>query len=419
MDREQIKRRLLEQEEYVIKFFDKQLVIREKFKLYSKYLDTKLIKAIIGPRRAGKTTLGLLLLQNQDFYYVNFDDEVLTRVKQEELGYLLELLNELFGKRKYIFFDEIQNIASWELFVSRLQRMEYNIFISGSNSKLLSKELSSHLGGRTFTLEILPFSFSEFLAIKSFKLQKTDAGIGAVKNKLHEYISLGGYPEILLNINPELRKNYFDELYNTIIFRDITQRFNIRHPSELVSLANVILNQFSSRLSLTKISKDLGLSVHTISKYISYFDEAYLFLTSKKFSHKPREMETSFKKYYCVDTGLYNFRKTTVTVDFGRLLENVVAIELKRRGNDLYYYVVDKYEVDFVIRKGNKVTEVIQVVNDEKDIPDRELKTGKLACEKLKCNNLTIITWNREKKSRVDGIYVKMTPLWKFLIYNN
>jgi predicted AAA+ superfamily ATPase len=362
--------------------------------------------------------LGLLLLKKTNFYYVNFDDEVLSTVKRDDLGTLLELLNELFGKRSYLFLDEIQNIDSWELFVNRLQRLEYNILLSGSNSKLLSKELSSHLGGRTLTLEILPFSFKEFLSTKHITAMKeTDEEIGRIKNQLQEYLQWGGYPEIIMEIfDPDLRKKYLNELFDTIIFRDITQRFNIKYTAELVTLATIIMNQFSTRTSLTKVSRDLEISTHTIKKYISYLEEAYLIISSKKFSYKPREMESSYRKYYCVDIGLLNAKKTTLTKDFGKNLENIVAIELKRRNIDLYYYMVDnKFEVDFVIGDSTAITEVIQVVDDEQEIPRREIKTGILACKKLHCHTLTIITWNTEEKRYEGDITIHYIPLWKWL----
>ncbi|MEM0467426.1 MAG: ATP-binding protein [Candidatus Thermoplasmatota archaeon] len=419
MNRDTIKRRLIEQDAYTKKLLDKPLIPREHFSTYKKQLTTPLIKTILGPRRAGKTTLGLLLLKKENFYYINFDDEILSTIKRDDLGKVLELLNELFGKRPYLFLDEIQNIDSWELFVNRLQRLGYNIILSGSNSKLLSKELSSHLGGRTLTLEILPFSFNEFLAAKHLTvLQETDEEVGRIKNQLREYLRRGGYPEIITEISDSiLRKKYLNELFDTIIFRDIMQRFNIKYTSELVALAMVIMNHFSTRTSLTKIAHDLEISSHTIKKYISYFEEAYLIFSSKKFSYKPREMESSFRKYYSVDTGLLHAKKTTITPDFGKLMENIVAIELKRRGIDLYYYIVDnKYEVDFVIGDVTAIKEVIQVVNDEQEMPLREIRTGMLACKKLHCHRLTIITWNAEEKKLEDGITIRSIPLWKWLM---
>ncbi len=418
MNRDTIKRRLTEQETYTKTFLDKPLIQREHFTNYQKQLTTTLIKTILGPRRAGKTTLGLLLLKKTDFYYINFDDEILSTLKKEDLGGLLELLNELFGKRPYLFLDEIQNIDSWELFVNRLQRLGYNILLSGSNSKLLSKELSSHLGGRTLSLEILPFSFKEFLTAKHITaIKETDEEIGRIKNQLQEYLQWGGYPEIIMDLpDPNLRKKYLNELFDTIIFRDITQRFNIKFTAELVALATVIINQFSTRTSLTKVSRDLEISSHTIKKYLSYLEEAYLIVSSKKFSYKPREIESSFRKYYCIDTGLLHAKKSTLTKDFGKTLENIVAIELRRRNIDLYYYMVDnKYEVDFVIGDSTAITEVIQVVDDEKEIPRREIKTGILACKKLRCHTLTIITWNTENKKLEGDITIQTLPLWKWL----
>jgi predicted AAA+ superfamily ATPase len=160
----------------------------------------------------------------------------------------------------------------------------------------------------------------------------------------------------------------------------------------------------------------MEISSHTIKKYISYLEEAYLIISSKKFSYKPREIESSFRKYYCIDTGLLNTKKTTLTKDFGKILENIVAIELRRRNIDLYYYMVDnKYEVDFVIGDSTAIKEVIQVVDDEKEIPRREIKIGILACKKLHCHTLTIITWNTETKKRDGSITIQYIPLWKWL----
>jgi len=419
MKRDTIKRRLTEQETYTKKYLNKPLIPREHFPDYQKQLTTHFIKTILGPRRAGKTTLGLLLLKKENFYYVNFDDEILSTLKHEDLGELLELLNEIFGKRPYLFLDEIQNIDSWELFVNRLQRLGYNVIISGSNSKLLSKELSSHLGGRTLTLEILPFSFKEFLKAKDItSIKETDEEIGRIKNQLREYIKWGGYPEIVTEVtDSDLRKKYLNELLDTIIFRDITQRFNIKYTAELVALATIIINQFSTRTSLSKVSRDLGISTHTIKKYISYLEEAYMIISSKKFSYKPREMESSFRKYYCIDTGLLNAKKTTLTKDFGKKLENIVAVELKRRNIDLYYYIVDnKYEVDFVIGDSTSITEVIQVVNDGQEMPKREMRTGVSACKKLHCKILTLITWNTEEKKVEEDIKIQIIPIWKWLL---
>ncbi len=417
MNLELIKRRLIEQEEVRKEITEKNLVHREKQEEVTKLMKTNLIKSIIGPRRAGKTTLGLISLK-KDFYYINFDDEVLSTLRPTQLGYLLEYCNELFGKRKKIMLDEIQNIKRWELFVNRLQRLGYNVLITGSNSKLLSKELSTHLGGRSLPIELLPFSFREFLRARKIGVKQGDAGIGVLKRALEKYMLMGGFPEVIINdFKKELRNSYYREIFRTIVERDITQRHNLRYPNEIKTLALLLMNYFSSRISFRKLSKDLGISVHTIKNYLYYLEEAYLFITSKKYSTKPKESELSLRKIYCIDTGIINSFKASSSRDFGRLMENTVAIELKRRAFPLYYYLSDdNKEVDFVIKRNNRIKWVVQVVYDNNGIPERELKNGLKACKELKCKNLIIITWNKESSARKSGIKVVYKPLWKFLL---
>jgi predicted AAA+ superfamily ATPase len=418
MDTAMIKRHLLEQEEIVIKAVMQELVPREKQGIGETALKTSLVKAIIGPRRSGKTTFGLQLLQHKDHYYVNFDDEALSMVKKEELGMLLESLHELFGKRKYIFLDEIQNIMGWELFVNRLQRMGFNVVISGSNSHLLSSELSSHLGGRTFTIEILPFSFQEYIhTAKQGEVSPTDEGIGLIKNRLRTYMRTGGFPEIVLRLPKDLHQGYFEELFNTVILRDIARRYNVRHVSEIISIANIVINSFSARQSVSNISRSVGCSSHTVKKYLTYLEEAYLVFSCRKFSFKPKEVESSFRKYYLIDPGILTSKKVTRSPDFGRMMENIVALELRARGKDLYYYMADdKYESDFVLFEKNKTVAVLQVSNDETALPAREQESGLLACRRLSCKRLIIITWNAKGKEIREGVTVQKIPLWEWLL---
>ncbi len=409
-----LRRRLIEQDEYKKKILTKPLIERELSINLKHILETPLIKAIIGPRRAGKTTLGLMILQNHDFYYLNFDDDLLSMIKQNDLNQILEVLIETFGKKHYILLDEIQNIKGWEFFVNRLQRLEYNVIITGSNSKLLSKELSSHLGGRVITIEILPFSFKEFLEVKNFdlNLKETEENVGLIKNLLLDYLKIGGFPEILINqFSDELIKSYHEEIFRTIIERDLVTRFRIRFPTELKALGNVLMNYFSSRISLRKLSKEFGISVHTIKKYINYFEEAYLFLLSKKFSYKPKISELSIRKIFSIDNGLVNSLGLNFSENLGRLMENLVAIELKRRNYELFYYLTrSNKEVDFVV-KDNGI-QIMQVVNDMDGIPEREIKSGVEACKELGCKKLLIVTWDYEANE--DGI--KFIPLWKWLL---
>ena len=417
MNPEFVKRRLTEQEELREKTLSKNFIKREVQNEASKLLLAPLIKAIIGPRRAGKTTLGMLLLKDKEFYYANFDDEILSSMKASELGFLLEYWKELLGNRKIIFLDEIQNIKSWELFVNRIHRLDYNVIITGSNSKLLSRELSTHLGGRVLSIELLPFSFREFLKLKNISVNETDEGIGLLKRKVKEYITSGSFPEVLIDkFKGELRTKYYSEIFRTVVERDITQRHKLKYPSEINALALLLMDYFSARVSFTKLSHELDIGVHTVKKYIQYLEEAYLFLTSKKFSFKPKESELSIRKIYCIDTGLIGSFRENTTKDFGRLMENIVAIELKRKGFNLYYYLAQRIrEVDFVVKSKNKIKYVIQVVYDNEFIPEREVKNGLLACKELNCRRLLIITWNKESEEKKGKVKISYVPLWKFL----
>lgn len=413
-----IKRRLAEQELQVKKILQNDFVPRDVYPKWLEMISTGMIKAIIGPRRAGKTVLALMLLRDKNFYYTNFDDELLSRIKAEDMGSVLELLHELFGKRNHIILDEIQNIEGWELFVNRLHRLEYNVIVTGSNAKLLSRELSTHLGGRALPLELLPFSFKEFARAKDISIGfETDESIGLIKNALHEYVRIGSYPEIVLRLPDGIRDAYYTEIFNTIILRDIAQRFMIRNSAGLAALAAIILNQYSARTSLSKISRSLGLSVPTIQRYLAYMEEAYLIISAKKFSYKPKEQESSYRKYYSIDSGLINAKKTTPTVDLGRIVENLTALELRRRGKQLYYYMTrNNQEVDFLDVEGQNVNKVIQVVYDAGMIPDREIKSGLAACQELQCSELNIITWNRSGKETKQGVGITYIPLWNWLM---
>ncbi|HLP47633.1 MAG TPA: ATP-binding protein [Candidatus Kapabacteria bacterium] len=317
--------------------------------------------------------------------------------------------------------DEIQNIDKWELFVNRLHRANYNITLTGSNSKLLSKELSSTLTGRSLTLELLPFSFREYLGSKKLPLQaETTSQIGQMRNYLNEYIEIGGFPEVLLRLkDPELQKRYLKELFEATINRDVVHRHRIRYSQELVECANVVLSNFARRTSFRKLSKEIGINEHTLKKYTAYLEDAYLILSVKKFSAKPLEIEKSIRKYYAIDTGYIRVKGLSSSRDTGLLMENLAAVELKRRGCEFYYYLLkERNEIDFVIRENRQITEVIQVTYDKDGIRDREETMGFETARELGAEKLTVITWYHEDEETKSGIRVHYIPLWKWLLKN-
>ena len=269
---------LLKQKKEKTETLLRQYIPREKIPWAKKLLDNKLIKVISGPRRAGKSVFSFLLLKDKNFAYVNFDDEDLLNIKNTDE--ILKGIFEIYKNPEFILFDEIQNLNNWELFVNKLQRRNYRIIVTGSNAKLLSKELATHLTGRHVAIEIFPFSFKEFLQAKNFSFTKQEINLPEVKgqmlNLLKDYLQKGGFPEIISeNMNADI---YLKTLYDSLLLKDIIKRYNIRFSQKLYDLARYIINNFASEVSFNKLKNILSFnSVHTIQNYIQYLEETFLF----------------------------------------------------------------------------------------------------------------------------------------------
>lgn len=376
-------------------------------------LDKPLIKVIAGPRRAGKSFFAIHELVEAG--YVNFDDERIINLKNYDET--IEAVKNIYKNPRTIFLDEIQNLSGWELFVNRLQRQNYNLVISGSNANLLSRELSTHLTGRHINILILPFSFKEYLDF--FDKQYTEPEI---KTKFETYVENGGYPEPL--VYGLDYKDYLKTLFDSILFKDIVKRYSIRYPKELENLAKQLVSNFCGQFSYGKLRKttDIG-SVHTVKKYVGCLEETFLIFALKRFSFKVKEQEKANRKIYVLDNGFINAVSFSFSENSGRLYENLVAIELKKRelkGElELFYYMND-YEVDFVIKKGKKVTQLIQVcfALDNEDTKQREIRGLLYGSRDLKCDKLIVITRSREGTETVSWFGMKKEisyiPLWKW-----
>nr|MCK4930146.1 ATP-binding protein [Nanoarchaeota archaeon] len=314
----------------------RDILIRQKRELENKYnekyierdVDTKkfdndLIKVIIGPRRAGKSFLATHILQKaKKFAYVNFDDEKLVEIKNYDD--IINELNSLYNKPEYLFFDEIQNLQKWELFVNRLQRQGYNLVITGSNSKLLSHELATHLTGRHLVINIFPFSFKEYLRTETKELTKAE-----IKNKLSSYLTYGGYPEPLIKSLDY--KDYLSTLFDSIIYKDVVKRFKIRFVSAIEELAQQLITNTAKEFSYNQLVKTTKCkSVYTAQKYLDYLEEAFMFFKISRFSYKVKEQIASNKKVYCIDNGFIHAKAFKLSPDLGKLYENAVAIKLKK-----------------------------------------------------------------------------------------
>jgi len=402
---------------------------REIEAVFKKAINSRLIKVISGIRRSGKSVLIYLLLKDKNFAYMNFDDDRISNVNTDDV---LSSFYDIYGKDlKYIFLDEVQNLDNWELFVNRLHRAGFNIFITGSNSKLLSKELATHLTGRHLTIELFPFSFREYLKASQFNEDiKTTKGISLLKRELKNYLDLGGFPEIVAD--SEDPKLYIRNLYSKLIDRDIINRHDISYKRTFKEISIAVLSNPSKPISYNKLKNQFNLgSEHTVKNYLSYLEEAYLIFLIDRFSFKPQEIEKSEKKVYAIDTGIIHSIGLRFSDDIGRIYENVVAIELMRikardSDIDIYYWKNTGHEeVDFAVKKGIKVVQLIQVCFniDNPKTKDREIRALLKAKDETKCDNLLILTEDYEAQEEMEWFgfkgKIKFMPLWKWLIQKN
>ena len=412
---------LIEQREILEEKIKNTRVIERERK--NGFLKSALIKVTTGVRRCGKSFFTYLILKEKPFGYVNFDDE---RILTDKPQKILSALLEIYGKStKILFFDEIQNLEKWELFVNRLHREGYNLFLTGSNAKLLSRELATHLTGRHYSIELFPFSFREYLKATDFRENlKIERGKALVKHELGNYMKTGGFPEIV--VEKENPKIYLRELFRDISEKDIILRYNVRYRRTFKEIASAVVSNTSSLISFNKIKNNFGLrSEHTAKNYIEYLREAYIVILLDKFSTKPKEIERSQKKIYAIDMGFANFAGFKLSENKGKLMENLVAVELLRRKSywhnewELYYWRdYQQREVDFLIKEGPRIKQLIQATyaSSLDEIEKRELRSLIKASKLLKCNNLLCITWDYESEEFFKGKKIKFLPLWKWLL---
>ncbi|RLD60713.1 MAG: hypothetical protein DRJ05_04135 [Bacteroidetes bacterium] len=392
-----------------------------KRKVPDDFMNSGLVKIISGVRRSGKSTLVHLSLRGKAYAYVNFDDERLFNLNSSDLTDVEENLYMVYGDFDFLFLDEIQNIDGWGLFVNRLARKNIDLFLSGSNSKLLSTEISSHLTGRFVDFELFPFSFKEFLDYRGFdfhaKFLPTEK-IGQLKKYFDDYLIMGGFPEISKGENP---KRYAASLFHSIINRDILLRYNIKHQSTFKDISLFLVNNYSREISFNRLKNIFGLgSEHTAKNYVHYLEEAYVIFTLSKFSFKKQE-SLRYKKSYVIDVSFINALSEDFSQNIGFVYENIVALELLRRKNfenfELFYYKKN-IEVDFVIRKNLKIKELIQVsyyIDDPKTYR-REVNALLTASNDLNTDKLTVVTKDKESEEIIKGKNISFIPLIKWLI---
>lgn len=415
---EEIKSVIVEREEQMMqKIAEERMIERENASKIKAYLSKDVALIITGVRRCGKSTLAFML-GHKNFGYVNFEDERLI-IEAKELNKILEALYSLKKNVEVIILDEIQNIHGWERFVARLIGSK-KIIITGSNARLLSRELATSLTGRHIDFVLFPFSFREFLQYNNFKpnIYKTE-NIAKTKNLLVEYINKGGFP-----LAYKLGKIFLIENYKDIIERDVVQRYKIKYVKVLKELAKYLISNIGNEISYNKIKTYFSVnSVHTIKNYVNYLQNSYLIFLIERFSYKLKEQALAPKKVYCIDTGLVNAIGFKFSENKGHLMENVVAIELMRKaafGTFEIYYWKDwqQREVDFVIKDKNKIVQLIQVTaaSSKLEIQEREVISLIEASKELRCNNLLFITDDYYNEERIKNKKITFMPLWRWLI---
>ncbi len=376
--------------------------VRQPLEKVEPYLESNVIKLITGPRRAGKSVFALQILKEKKFAYLNFDDSALLDYFEESA--VMQALSEVYPGYTHLLLDEVQNLDGWDVWVSKLKRNGVNIVITGSNARMLSSEMATVLTGRYIELEMLPFSMSECLKFREVNLcpvlpeEKATLMIEA-----DSYMRTGGFPEI--SRNREIAKSYIGSLFDSIILKDVAKRHKIRKTQELYTLADYLVSNYCNQLSYNEMAENLGMnSVTTVKKFCDYLAEPYLFFYLPRFNSKLRLMKKAPRKIYIVDNGFVLARSFELSSNRGRQLENMVFIELNRRGykseKSLFYYrTKNDREIDFVTKDGNSISSLIQVSYeiDNSKTRERELKSLYEASYELRCNKLLLITWDTEK----------------------
>ncbi len=388
-------------------------------------LPSPLIKVVTGPRRAGKSVLAILMLKGKKYGYLNCDDEEI--LKLIHLDPLIEALLAEEGHVEFLFFDEIQNLKGWELFVSKLHRRGYNLILSGSNARLFSGELATALTGRYVPIEVLPFGFHEYLIARGATVSeenlKLAEGKGVLLNHLSTYLKEGGYPEVVThNLSAH---DYMRTLAEAIFFKDVVKRYKIRTPADIYNLALYLMSNACSEYTFNSLTKTLQLrSVKTVQKYVGFLEETNLFYSLNRFSPKLKTQMRVPRKIYLVDNGLLDAGAFAISVNWNRQLENAVFVELVRRkyrpNIDLFYYRTKKRdrEVDFLVRDGIHPKMLIQVCYQAEDLKTMARETSALveAARETGCKDLQVVTYNQETTETLDGFQINFIPAWRFLL---
>ena len=398
------------------------------------YLETDKVLTVTGPRRAGKTFLCFQIIDNLDspednIVYINFEDERLHPLNGDELTKLLEIYREIFEPeegRIYLFLDEIHVVPDWEKWVRRISERERDIklVITGSSAGLLPEELSTQLRGRSLNQTVYPFSFSEFLKSRGIEYQtetvKHSEKKPEVKKAFNEFIEYGGFPEVVLEENERLKPEILREYYSTIFQRDIVERHSVNNIQAMKDFFKIRIDSFGSKMTYNKSKNNLRSLGHSVGKatlkrYLSHAENSFLLFELQQYTPKTKNRMRYPRKIYPVDTGLVNAVRFDFSKDWGRALETAVFLELKRRGQEIFYHSGDG-ECDFVIKHGTELVEAIQVTEALDSNEEREIKGLLDVMERFELDEGLILTEDSTDEFEREGKKVKVEPVWNWLI---
>lgn len=430
MEKEKLKELIIEHKE---KFLKKtELVKREIQKDIAPLLNQREIIIITGVRRGGKSSLMRLIsndliekydILQDNILYLNFEDERFTYFDINDFEQVYEIFLELYHPvgRKYFFLDEIQNVKGWEKWLNRLYEFEdLKIFVTGSNATLLSSEIATALTGRNRQLIVYPFSFNEFLSLRSYSITEKDFYLREkrleIKRLFDEYLKLGGFPEVLKISDNTLLEQYLKD----IIYRDVIARYSIRNIKEIKELTLFLASNIGTIQSYNNLREMINVkSLNTIKNYLEMLENVFLFFKIDLFSFSVKKQIYNPSKIYSVDSALSNAIAFKFSENIGHIYENIVFIELQRRNKEVFYWKSKRgREVDFVIKSGLKIDEAIQVCFSftDKKTRDRELESLLSAKNELNVDNLVMITEDEKGEEVIDGASVRIIPLWKWLL---
>jgi hypothetical protein len=426
-----MKKELLQE---IIKDFQDTTWSEVKPRLLEIPLNSGKVVTLSGVRRSGKTFILRDIINKlkkkgispENILYFNFEDERIDNTTFE-LDLILQAYRELYPNKDlkdvYFFFDEIQIINNWEKFVRRIDsNISSNIFITGSNSKLLSREIATTLGGRTITYEVYPLSFKEYLQFNNIKPDiVSSAGKAKIISAMRKFLVNGGFPE-LINFSKEVREKTLQQYFNVMLFTDLIERYEISQTAILKYFCKRLIGATAKEFSINKIYNEIKSQGYKIGKDALYqfqdnVEAIYLVSFLQKYSESVINSEFSQKKVYAIDTGLANALNFKIQDDDGRILENLIYLELIKAGKEVYYYK-DKGECDFIIQNNGEIISALQVtssLNDE-TVNKREIAGLIEVSKRFDLKKAQIISFEEKSTQKVGDLKIEIIPAYQYIL---